>query len=87
LNPEFTLWPVGNGASRYQNCCIHGGISPRIFWTRLRTYTLQNVNTCIIRMWTRLGGSAGGNTAAISRNIAVPDGFNWMTFLVPGGMH
>jgi hypothetical protein len=26
-NPEFTVWPVGNGASRYHNFCIYGGTS------------------------------------------------------------
>jgi hypothetical protein len=25
---EFTVWPVGTGASRYHNCCIDGGTSP-----------------------------------------------------------
>jgi hypothetical protein len=27
-NSEFTVWPVGTGASHYHNCCIGGGTSP-----------------------------------------------------------
>jgi hypothetical protein len=27
-NSEFTVRPVGTGASRYHNCCIDGGTSP-----------------------------------------------------------
>jgi hypothetical protein len=30
-NPEFTVWPVGTGASRYHNYCIDGGTSPEYF--------------------------------------------------------
>jgi hypothetical protein len=30
-NPEFTVWPVWTGASRYHNCCIDGGTSPEYF--------------------------------------------------------
>jgi hypothetical protein len=30
-NPEFTVCPVGTSASRYHNCCIHGGSSPEYF--------------------------------------------------------
>jgi hypothetical protein len=28
---QFTVWPVGTGASRYRNCCIDGGTSPEYF--------------------------------------------------------
>jgi hypothetical protein len=24
VEPKFTVWPVGNGASRYYDCCIDG---------------------------------------------------------------
>jgi hypothetical protein len=30
-NPEFAVWPVWTGASRYHNCCIDGGTSPKYF--------------------------------------------------------
>jgi hypothetical protein len=30
-NPEFAVWPVGTGASRYHNCCIDGSASPEYF--------------------------------------------------------
>jgi hypothetical protein len=48
---------------------------------------LKYVNISIVRPVTRLAGSEGGNTAVISYNTAVPDEFNWVTFLVSGGMH
>jgi hypothetical protein len=31
VEPEFTVWPVGTGASRYHNCRIDGGTSQEYF--------------------------------------------------------
>jgi hypothetical protein len=39
-NPEFTVWPVWTGASRYHNCCMDGGTSPDYFGFHL---VLDNV--------------------------------------------
>jgi hypothetical protein len=43
LNPEFTVWPFGTGASRYHNCCIDRGTSPEYLGYHLAR---MNVTTC-----------------------------------------
>jgi hypothetical protein len=30
-NPVFKIWPFGNGALRYHNCCVDGDTSPAYF--------------------------------------------------------
>jgi hypothetical protein len=47
-NPEFTVWPVGTGASHYHNCCIDGGSSPETFgyhlvlWSEYKVVVMLN---------------------------------------------
>jgi hypothetical protein len=49
-NPEFTVWPVGTGASRYHNCCIDGGTEGGIIHLKILNNILIGncvTNSCI----------------------------------------
>jgi hypothetical protein len=42
LNPEFTVRPVGTGASRYHNCYIDGGAMSEYFGQLVENQRIKN---------------------------------------------
>jgi hypothetical protein len=45
------VWPVGNGASRYYDCCIDGAISPEYFGYNFIEISVdsRNKSRCLIK--------------------------------------